>query len=489
MSKDTTLPLGFRSAVELAGMIRSRELSSLEFTRYFIGRIERFDSKVNAFMVRVFEQSLEAAKHADAVLARGEAVGPLHGLPMTLKESFNVTGLATTWGVPGHKGNVATSDSDVARSLRAAGAHLLGKTNVPFMLGDFQSYNTLSGTTNNPWDPERTPGGSSGGAAAALAAGLTGLECGSDIGGSIRNPAHYCGVYGHKPTWGIVPMQGHELPTLPPAPDLAVVGPLARSAEDLDVALGVLAHADPLSAPGWRLELPPPRRTSLRGLRVALWADDAVSPVDSEVSGRVLQVAELLSRQGAVVSDSARPAFDAAAYRGIYVALVNSIIGSGADDAQYEANKQRAAAFPPGDTSRAAFLARSMVLDHRAWLQYHAERIRMREQWRRFFQDWDILVCPIMATAAFPHDHRPPHERTLKVNGEDQPYFQQVFWSSLATVAYLPATVFPTGPSRTGLPIGLQAIGAAFEDRTTIEFARLMAGELGGFTPPPGFAD
>jgi amidase len=485
----TTGTLGFNSAVELARMIRDKEISSLELTRYFIGRIERLDGDVNAIVVRDFDRALDAARKADTALARGEATGPLHGLPMTIKEGYNVAGLATTWGVRSYQDNIASTDAAVVKSFRAAGAHFLGKSNVPFMLGDFQSYNEIFGTTSNPWDTTRGPGGSSGGSAAALAAGLTGLESGSDIGGSIRNPAHFCGVYGHKPTWGIVPRQGHELPSVPVASDMAVVGPLARSAEDLAVALDLVAGADPLNAPGWRLELPAPRRTSLRGLRVAVWPSDESSPVDDEISDRVQQVAELLARRGAVVSDRARPSFDPAGCRRTYVALVNAIVGAGAPDAMYEENKRRAAELDPGDTSKPAVIARTLVLDHRAWLRCDAERTRLREQWKSFFEDWDILLCPIMATTAFHHDHRPVAERTLAVNGADQPYFAQVFWSSLATVAYLPATVFPSGLSRGGLPIGLQAIGAEFADHTTIEFARLMAEEQGGFVPPPGFAD
>jgi amidase len=381
---------------------------------------------------------------------------------------------------------VAAADSAVVARLRAAGAHLLGKSNVPFMLGDFQTSNEIFGTTVNPWDVARGPGGSSGGSAAALAAGLTGLEIGSDLGGSVRNPAHFCGVYGHKATWGITLLRGHELPSRAAPSDLAVVGPLARSAEDLAVALEVLARAD---APGWRLELPPPRRSSLRGLRVAVWPSDAISPVDDEIAERVQRAADHIARQGGVVSDRARPDFDVAEYRRAYAALVSSIAGASASDEEYEAYRKRAADLEPGDASKAAAVTRALVLDHRGWLRRDAERARFRARWRTFFDDWDLILCPIMATTAFLHDRRPMAERTVVVNGEEQPYFDQVFWASLATLAYLPATVFPVGPSRAGLPIGLQAIGAECADRSTIEFARWMAEEEGGFTPPPGFGD
>lgn len=481
-------PLAFESAVALARRIRTKEISSLELTRHFIDRIERLDIDVNAVVVRDFERALDAARRADAALAGEEVLGPLHGVPMTIKEAFDVTGLATTWGLASFADNVAATDSAVARRFRAAGAHFLGKTNVPVMLGDFQTSNELFGTTKNPWDRTRTSGGSSGGSAAALAAGLTALESGSDIGGSIRNPAHFCGVYAHKPTWGIVSMRGHELPSVPASPDMAVVGPLARSADDLAVALDVLAGAEGLDADGWRLELSPPRRRSLHGLRVAVWADDPLAPVDDEIAGRVQRAADLIARHGGIVSDRARPSFDAPAYRSTYVALVGSVMGAAAPDATYDAQRKLAMELDPSDTSKQAAMTRAMVLDHRAWLRHDAERMRLRTQWRSFFEEWDILLCPIMATTAFPHDQRPVPARTVTVNGKEQPYFDQVFWASLATLAYLPATVFPFGLSRDGLPIGLQAIGAEYADRTTIALARSMAEVAGGFVPPPGFS-
>ena len=343
-----------------------------------------------------------------------------------------------------------------------AGAHFMGKTNVPLRLADFQSYNEIYGTTNNPWDVERTPGGSSGGTAVALATGMTGLDSGSDIGGSIRNPAHFCGVYGHKPTLGVVPSRGQAppgVPAVPQDPDLAVVGPLARSAEDLALAMDIIAGPDVLDEPGWRLELPAPRMSALGELRVALWSDDSAAPVDGEISDRVAAVGERLTRLGATVSDSARPAgLDSTEYQETYQSLLYAVVGG-----------------PVGN------------VDHQSWLRLHGRRGGYRMQWQAFFRDWDVVLCPVMATDAFPHDHSPLQSRTLSVDGEPRDYFEQIFWAGLATLSYLPATVFPTGLSSGGLPIGLQVIGAAFDDRTTIEFARLMAQEMGGFAPPPGY--
>ena len=455
----TDSTLGFKSGTELAAMIRGKQIGSAELTRYFIERIERFDGKLNAIVVRDFAAALAAADAADSALARGELMGPLHGLPMTIKESYDIAGLPTTWGLPDWKDNIASQDSETVRRFKANGAHFMGKTNVPLMLGDFQSYNDIYGTTNNPWDVTRGPGGSSGGSAAALAAGMTGLDSGSDIGGSIRNPAHFCGVYGHKPTWGIVPPQGHAPPGAVATPDLAVMGPLARSAADLEQAMDIVSGSDPLNSPGWRLELPAPRMKSLGDLRVALWPDHGLMPVDREVADRVAMVGQVLSKLGAKTSDSARPEFADGDGFGVYMKMLMSIVGG-----------------PEAD------------VPHREYMGLDNQRTYYRMGWKEFFTEWDVLVCPIMPTTAFAHDHSPQQSRTILVNGEPQNYLNQLFWAGIATLSYLPSTVFPTGVSEAGLPIGLQVIGAEFDDATTMAFARLMADEIGGFQGPPGYS-
>lgn len=475
----------FATATELAARIRRRAIGARELTLAAIDRIERLDRQLNAVVTRDFERARERAREADEATARGESWGPLHGVPVTVKEAFDVAGLPTTWGLPARKEHRAERDAEVVARLRAAGAIILGKTNVPAMLGDFQTSNDLHGTTRNPWDPSRGPGGSSGGPAAAVAAGLSALECGSDIGGSIRNPAHYCGVYGHKPTFGLVSMRGHAIDGVPPAPDMAVAGPLARSAADLTLALDVLAAPDPLDGAGWRLALPPARARSLAGLRVAVWPSDPVAPVDDEIAERVRSIASLVGRHGGTTSDRARPAVPSERLRAVYATLVSAVMGAAAPSEAYALFQRNAAALDPTDTSRIASASRALVLDHRSWVANDTVRRALREEWRRFFGEWDVLVCPVMATTAFVHDERPPLARTVLVNGAPQPYFDQVFWASLATLCYLPATAFPVGLARSGLPIGLQAIGPAYGDRTTIGFAELVAAELGGFTPPP----
>lgn len=482
---DTT-DLHYADATETARRIRARELTSVECLERYIARIERYNPSLNAIVVSDFERARARALAADQMLQAGEIGGPLHGVPISVKEAFDVAGLPTTFGIPGFENSLASGDAAVVSRLKAAGAVLLGKTNVPIGLGDFQSYNAIYGTTNNPWDLARTPGGSSGGESAALAAGLCALGCGSDIGGSLRNPAHYTGTYSHKPTFGIVPSDGHSpVPSLS-EPDLGVYGPMARSARDLSLALSLIAGPGQFAAPGYRLELPRVQKP-LSALRVAVWPDDPMAPVAAELAERCQRVAEALARAGASVSDSARPGFSARDAHACYVKLLQSALSIGEpEDTLLEACR-RASAHDPADRSDPARRAWNRVMPHRRWLVLHEQRQRVRLAWRAFFEDWDIVICPVACTTAFPHDHRPFGERSLDVDGVQRPYFNQLFWAGLATASYLPSTVIPTGRSRAGLPIGVQLIGPEFHDYATIDVAHQLS-ELGfAFSPPPNY--
>jgi amidase len=476
------------SALELAGKIRSKEISAVELTELYIDRIEEFDGEINAVIVRTFDRAREDAKAADAAQARGESLGPLHGVPMTIKESYVIKDTPSTWGIEDFRNNVSATDGLAVQRFRAAGAHFLGKTNVPLNLGDFQSYNEIYGTTGNPWDTSRTPGGSSGGSAASLAAGFCGLEAGSDIGGSIRNPAHYCGVYGHKPTYGIVPMQGHDLLEGAPQADLAVCGPLARSADDLAVALDIMAGPAQREAVGWQLSLPKADFSRLKQLRVAIWPTDVVAPVTTETADRAVMVGETLSKLGATVSDSARPNFIVEEAHRNYSTLLQSVMGASLSDESIESIELKVKNLDPADMSRDAVNARGVVMSHRSWLRANYAREQQRRAWDEFFTDWDILICPQMAGPAFKHDHRGFSQRTIDVDNTEQPYMTQLFWAGMVVNSYLPSTVFPTGPSRQGLPIGLQAVSAPYRDHRTIEFSRLIAREIGGYVPPRDYA-
>ncbi|MET0325644.1 MAG: amidase [Ilumatobacteraceae bacterium] len=478
----TAFPFG--SARQLARAVRSGAVSSVELLRGYLERVDRLNPAINAIVVDDRERALADAAAADEARAQGQPVGPLHGVPMTVKENFSIPGQPTTWGYPDAAGNIASEDAVVVARLRAAGAVIFGKTNIPIAMADFQSYNDVYGTTNNPWDTSRGAGGSSGGSAAALAAGLTGLEYGSDIGGSIRNPAAYNGVYGHKPTYGIVPKRGQGLGQPVGESPISVVGPLARSAEDLAVALKVTAGPD--LEDGYRLALPAPP-TSLAGLRVAVWLDQPdIAPVDDAVTGPIEEAAKALAAAGASVDFGARPAFDVGEAHAAYLQVLMATMS--ARDPEYDRLAARADELEPGDESPYARSLRNSTARHRDIVLANAAREGQRWAWRAFFQDHDVLLAPITVTPPFPHDHSQPLiARTMTVNGVAVPYFDQLFWAGLAISAHLPATAAPVGLTPDGLPVGVQIIGDAYRDRTTIWAAGQLARQIGGFTPPPGF--
>ncbi|WP_439576525.1 amidase [Elioraea sp.] len=479
--------IAFASATKLAAMIRQKKISSAELLELYLKRVEAYNPALNAIVVQDVERARKDAALLDRRLARGDIAGPLHGVPMTVKESFNVQGLPTTWGDPAYKDTVAKEDALAVSRLRSAGAVIFGKSNVPLMLADWQSYNAVYGTTNNPWDPTRTPGGSSGGSAAALAAGLTGLEIGSDIGSSIRNPAHYCGVYGHKPSFGICSPRGQSLGTIAPS-DISVIGPLARSGADLMVALDVMAGPDDIDAAGWKLTLPKPRLPGIKGMRIAIMANDPVAPVDEEYAGKIEALARPLKKEGARVDLAARPEIDKAELWKVYVLLLRAATSARLSPEQIARWTEEAAKRGEDADGYIALMARGNTLPHRVWLQLNEVRHRMRQAWAAFFREWDVLLCPVAAGTAFPHDHEGERQdRVITVNGEPQPTTTQLFWAGISGVCYLPAAVAPIGLAKGGLPLGVQIIAGPYQDRAAIHLATLMEKAVRGFRPPPGY--
>ena len=480
--------LHFKSALEIAADIREKRVSAIDALEHFAARLESCNPKINAVIQTDLATARADAEAADAALARGDVVGPLHGVPMTLKESFNLKGLPTTWGDPGYKNNVADEDALAAKRLKAAGAVIFGKTNVPLMLADYQSYNDVYGRTLNPWDLERTPGGSSGGASAALAAGLTGLEVGSDIGSSIRNPAHYCGVFGHKPTYGLLPPRGHALPGAYAFADISVIGPLARSAADLETAFGVLAGPEASEATAWKFEPPPPRARSLKGLRIAVQYASPLAETDGEYGEKLHDLVEFLGRSGAVINDRALPDVDQIESHRAYVALLRAATSGRQTDAMIERNLRDIETLAPDDHSYYAQMARANVMRHRDWLQYNNARMRMRMAWDAFFKDWDVLLCPVASSAAFPIDEEGDRwNRTVEINGKQVPTTDQLFWAGWNGVVGLPGTAAPIGRTRSGLPVGVQIIAPYLEDLTGIEVAKMLEREYQAFEAPPGY--
>ena len=482
--------LGFLPAHELARRLRRGEISAAGLLAHYLDRVARHNPRLNAICLLDAERARERAHAADAALARGQCWGPLHGLPMTVKESFDLPGLASTWGLERLRDNVATRPAWAVQRLLDAGAVVFGKTNVPASLADWQTFNPVYGTTNNPWDLTRGPGGSSGGSAAALAAGLTALELGSDIGASIRNPAHYCGVWGHKPTWGLLSMEGQQVPgtecvdTL----DIAAIGPMARSAHDLALAMDVLAS--PLRSFGplgwqpaaWRDAGVPPRL-----LRVAVLRDDRCAEVDASVQQALGELLRFLRDAGVTVTEDARPVDSREAYE-TYIWLLRGATGAKLDDAGYAQALQAAEAAAPQADDYGQWFWRASTQSHRQWVRQDQVRHKLRRQWEAFFHQHDLLICPVATTPAFPHLQQGWRwERMLQVNGRPQPTTDQLFWAGYPGVVGLPATAVPLGLSAQGLPIGAQIIAPALADPVGLRFARWLEDDYRGFVAPPGW--
>lgn len=477
--------LGFLTALQAAEAIREKKISSLELTKHIFERIDRFNPALNAFVYLLKEDALARARQADEALARGESLGAFHGVPMSVKESFAAAGHPCTWGIPPFKGSQAPRNAVVVDRLLGAGAVLVGATNVPVNLADWQSYNPIYGTTNNPWDVKRTPGGSSGGSAAALAAGLGYLSVGSDIGGSIRVPSNFCGIYGHKPTLDLVSLSGHQPGGVPTAPGfstlLAVAGPMARSAGDLLAALRVLGGPVGWEAKAWKWELPPARGQSLKEFRVGYVLDDPIAPTAPEVRAVLEKVIENVGRAGATIKPGWPASFQPSALLNTYLYMLFAFeISMSPPEAQEEQRKKFEEMAGPA--------AAGALTSFTHWQAQNLERVRFRARWQAYFDEVDVFLSPATFTAAFPHDHSEPQSRrSIATSGGPRRYMDGLNWISPATLTGCPATVAPAGRTEAGLPVGIQIMGPYSEDATTIAFADLLGREIGGFVPPPGY--
>ena len=477
----------YKSATELMALLDAREIGARELLNHFFDRIERHNPAINAIVWQDAERALSEADASDRRRAAGEETGPLDGLPITVKESFDLAGAPTTWGVPEYRGNIADADSAVVEKYRGAGAVVFGKTNVPLMLGDWQSFNAIYGTTNNPWDRTRTPGGSSGGSTAALATGLTGLEAGTDIGASIRNPAHYCGVFGHKPTWDIVPRRGHALPGDRAPTDISVAGPLARSAADLKLALGLLAAADGPAARAWRLTLPPPRRQSLQEYRVGVLLSDPQAEVEQSCQDAIAALAQWLEGEGAIVEIGAKPDFPTGEAMEVYTMLLRAATSKRMSDDQIAQAREDLNRLPADATPYRRRMLEAQTMPHRDWLRWNERRHALMVGWEEWFETYDLLLCPAASSPAFPHDQAGErHDRTITVNGKVQPVVDQLFWAGYSCGYYLPSTVAPIGLVN-GLPVGIQIVGSQYDDLTCLHLAALIEEGYYRFVPPPGY--
>jgi amidase len=475
----------FGTAVEAAAAIRAKKISSVELTQHTFRRIDAFQPALNAYVYQLREEALAAAARADETLARGAATGALHGVPINVKESFGVAGQPCTWGIPALRGSKAPAHAVAVRRLLDAGAILLGATNVPFQLMDAQSFNDIYGQTNNPWDLARTPGGSSGGTAAALAVGMAFLGIGSDIGGSIRGPAAFCGIYGHKPTLDLVSLTGHA-PGGEHAPAgfstlLAAAGPMARSAGDLDAALRVLGGPESPDSKAFRWTLPPSRHRALRDFRIGYVLEDPAAPVSAETSDVLQSAVRACERAGAKTRAGWPEHFSFPELIETYLFVLGAIIFSLTPLPEREQARSEL-------TSRPEPFARGALSGFAQWQQNNMARLAYRALWEKFFESVDVFLLPTTFTAAFAHDRTPPDQRLIPLpEGGTQSFWNLLAYIAPATLTGCPATTAPVGLSRSGLPVGLQIVGPYLEDATPIEFARLLATEIGGFQPPPGY--
>jgi amidase len=458
--------LAFRTAGELAAAIAAKDVSSRELLDLFLARADRLDESVHAVVTLDADRARDAANAADDATARGESNGPLHGLPITIKDAIETEGIRSTGGAIELTDHVPTRDAPVVAQLKAAGAIVYGKTNLPRWSGDLQSYNEIFGTTNNPWDVTRGPGGSSGGPAAAVACGLTSFEIGTDIGGSIRIPSHFCGTFGLKPSFGVVPQRGYldRVGGGLTDPDINVFGPMARSADDLDLLLAIIAGPPPEQVPAWRIELPAPRHHSLSGVRIAVMFEDDSVAIDRSYLDVLRATVDRLADAGAKIEEAALPvpmADQSLMFGGLILPAITPSMGEEGD---------------------------ALSGSHLAWLKLQDQRALMQRAWAEWFATGiDAFLCPVTPTPAFLHNQAGDFmTRTMDVNGEQRSYLENTTWTGLIGVVGLPSAVPPLPRTVDGLPVGVQVVTPYLQDRTAVRLAELIAeASGGGYEPPP----
>ena len=460
-------------ATRLRRKLLAREISSAELLAQTLARIEAINPRLNALIALDPDGARRAAAESDRRIAQGEA-RPLEGLPVSIKDAFNVAGFTASVGAPALKDRRPEADAPAVARLRNAGAVILGKSNTPVFASDLQTYNPVYGVTSHPLDQAFSPGGSSGGAAAAIATGMSALELGSDLGGSTRWPAHACGIFGLKPTWGLVSTHG----SVPPPPhkillrdaDCLVAGPLARSADDLALMLETVA--------GPRVG---PRRTALKPartarLRVALWASDPFAPADASVRQAVIEAARRLEALGAEIDEAARPGFSFAEAFELFALYNHGIVAYGLPAKLRDRMAATAGQYKRGDLSHQALQARGARLTPGDYRAMDVRRLALQRHWARFFERFDIVLCPPAPVGAIKHDHRPDiHQRSIEVDGIARPYLDFLQWPALASGPGLPAAVAPIGSGPDGLPRGVQIVAAMGEDLTAIAAAAMVA--------------
>jgi len=472
----------YQSARTQIDRLALRQVSASDLLEEHVARYDQVNPAINAVIRTDLPRARQRARELDRLLATGLSAGPLHGLPITIKDTFDVEGMPASAGAPEYaRRPPACQDAGSVALLRAAGAVIWGKTNTPYLAGDSQTNNPLYGRTANPWDPACTPGGSSGGAAAALAAGMTALELGSDIGGSLRLPAHFCGVAALKPSFGAVPISGH----VPPAPgslavrDLNVAGPMARDVADLRLMFQILS-GQPVTAQ--------PRRTNLRAARIAVWPEDRSFAVSAVCRAAVRTAADAGADAGAQVL-IAKPDIDGGQLLDLYLRLLLPVLASDMPAPlvrALQAGRPLARLMARGEPFGRAKWAAYSAASHHDWLQADETRRRLKRSLSDFFSRWRVLITPVAPTTAFAHiDTGDAVSRQMRVDGRLTPYSLSHAWIALASVCHLPAVVIPLPSAPGELPCGVQIIGPEGGDMDVLAVAEALEAQLGGFRQPP----
>jgi len=473
----------FSPATDLLARLSAGELGAEECLDMHLERYSLLNDSLNAVVRTDVASARATARRLDRMARAGERAGPLHGLPVTIKDTFDVDGLPASAGAPEYALRPPRSgEADVVTRLRRAGAVIWGKTNTPYLAGDNQTDNPVFGRTANPWDPERTPGGSSGGAAAALASGMTPLEIGSDMGGSLRTPAHFCGVCALKPSFGVLPLLGH----VPPAPgsltvrDMNVAGPMARNVGDLDLLFRILCGLAP----------PSPAAGSLSGRRIGVWSAESGFILSASCRSAVEQAAEAAEEAGAEVRTS-RPPLSGEELMELYLSMLLPALAADLPDRLIRAmrlGRPIARALHGGERFSRSKWALYSAASHAEWIRSNERRAAVKLEMLRYFSRFDALIAPVAPSEAFRHvASGDAVSRRLTVDGKPVPFHAFHAWTALASLLHLPAVVIPVPRADGALPAGVQIIAAEGADLACLEIAGLIERQLsgGGFRRPP----
>ena len=481
--------LAFKSAIEAAAAIRNGETTSTELTKHILKRVAKFNPKLNSIVSLMHDQALKRACEADEAHSNGVNWGPLHGVPITIKDHYEIKGVPTTCGSPDYAYYIPERNAVIVDRLLDSGAVIIGHTNVPELVADWQSYNDVYGTTVNPWNTDVTPGGSSGGCAASLSAGLSFLSVGSDFAGSIRVPAHFTGIYGHRPSMGVTTLRG-SVPgsmnciQLPPS-RMSTPGPLARSPDDLKLALDIIGGPDQYESTAFTWKMPKPRHRKLKDYRIGYIVDEPLCPLNQDVQHVLRVVMDQIAEKVASANEGWPSVVDPAEQFHLFKLLRYGDKAAQLKDEDLEKTKETA---KRKDVDDEGLMAWVWTTEQRHHIRFEEMRVSTRDLWQRIFNDIDVFLMPVDYTVAFQHDHSDPMTgRVIQTPWGTRQYMDQLFWMTFSSITGLPCTVAPVGFTESGLPVGVQIIGPYLEDGTTIHFAKLIVEITGGYMEPPGY--